>query len=249
MSSYEVENINPYTEGGCSKGQQVAEMFDHIAPAYDRMNRLMTFGLDRVWLRRTISAISKAEPRNVLDIATGTADVAIALARKLPDALITGIDISEGMVNIGKQKVSRAGLESRIRLETADALELPFEDNYFDAITVAYGVRNFEHLDRGYAEMSRVLRPGGQLFVLELTVPASPLTRPLYNVYTRLFIPTLGRIMSKDNRAYTYLPESIQAVPSRGSMVGLMKQAGFFQARYKSLFPGTVCIYSAIKPE
>ncbi len=243
----DVENIKPYNNKGCAKGDQVAMMFDNIAPAYDRMNRLMTFGLDRVWLRRTVSAAAKGTSNKILDIATGTADVAIALAHKMPEAHITGIDLSEGMVAIGRDKVAKSGLESRVKLCVGDALALPFADNSFDTVTVAYGVRNFENLDKGYAEMLRVLRPGGRLFVLELTVPASTLVRPFYNMYTRGIIPAMGRLLSKDSRAYSYLPESIRAVPSRRAMTAMMTRAGLTDAAYKSFFPGTVCLYTATK--
>ncbi len=243
----EVENILPYDTEGRAKGVEVAEMFDNIAPAYDRMNRLMTFGLDRVWLRRTIREVAKDSPKYVLDIATGTADVAIAMASKIPMTRITGIDLSEGMVAIGRRKVISAGLDARIKLDVADALALPFADAQFDAITVAYGVRNFEHLDQGYAEMLRVLRPGGRLYVLELTVPASPIVRPFYKLYTRHVVPRLGKLISKDSRAYAYLPESIRAVPTRSEMTELMSKVGFVNTRWHSLFPGTVCLYTATK--
>ena len=247
-SARDVENIKPYDRSGQSKHEEVADMFDNIAPAYDRMNRLMTFGLDRVWLRRTVKAVAASRPRHILDIATGTADVAIAMAEKMPDADICGVDLSEGMVAVGRRKVASRKLQDRISLRVADALALPFEDNSFDAITVAYGVRNFEHLDRGYAEMMRVLRPGGKLFVLELTVPASPIIRPMYGLYTRHIVPALGRLVAKDSRAYSYLPESIRAVPARENMSRLMEAAGLTETRWKSMFPGTVALYTAAKP-
>lgn len=243
----DVEHIKPYSDGDGSKGKEIADMFDNIAPAYDRMNRLMTFGLDRVWLRRTVSTVAAAGPRHILDIATGTADVAIAMARRMPGASICGIDLSEGMIAIGRKKVEDHQLGGRITLQVADALKLPFPDNSFDAITVAYGVRNFEHLDRGYAEMLRVLRPGGKIFVLELTVPASPVIRPFYSLYTRCIIPGMGRVLAKDSRAYSYLLESIRAVPARDGMTALLDNAGFADVRWKSMFPGTVALYTATK--
>lgn len=248
MTKSKVENIKPYATDGRSKGEEVADMFDNIAPAYDRMNRLMTFGLDRVWLKSFVSGIAAQAPAEILDIATGTADVAISMARRLPEARITGVDLSEGMVAIGRKKVAEKQLDSRIVLQVADALALPFDDASFDSVTVAYGVRNFEHLDRGYAEMLRVLRHGGKLHVLELSVPRSPIMRPFYGLYTRTIVPALGRMMSKDSRAYSYLPESIRAVPARDDMTALMAQAGFTDTRWRSMFPGTVVIYTATKP-
>jgi demethylmenaquinone methyltransferase/2-methoxy-6-polyprenyl-1,4-benzoquinol methylase len=244
--SNKVEEINPY-QSSDAKHQQVRRMFDSIAKKYDLMNRMMTMGIDKLWRRRAVKLVAKTRPKTILDIATGTADLAIALARKAHEAQITGVDLSEGMIEIGRQKVEHARLGDRINLKAADALALPFEDNSFDIITVAYGVRNFEHLDKGYAEMHRVLAPGGMLCVLELTTPKSKFVRPFYNFYTRVIIPAVGRMVSKDDRAYTYLPESIAAVPAREEMTRLMTNARFTHARYKSMTFGTCTLYTAIK--
>ncbi len=244
--SEKVENITPY-ETSSAKHEQVRSMFNTIAPKYDLMNRLMTFGIDKRWRSITVKTLKKAGVQNVLDIATGTGDLAIKLAKEIDGSHITGIDLSEGMIRVGKTKVEQAGLSSRITLATADALQMPFADNSFDAITVAYGVRNFEHLDKGYAEMLRVLRPGGMLCVLELTPPSSPIVKPFYAAYTRGIIPVVGRLLSNDKRAYTYLPESIAAVPARQDMLNLMSKAGFSDTTYRSFTFGVCTLYTALK--
>ena len=246
--SEEVENINPYGTAD-AKHAQVRVMFDSIAPAYDVMNRMMTFGVDRRWRRKAVAEVARTSPRKVLDIATGTGDLAMALARALPAAEITGVDLSEGMLEVGRVKVERAGMGGRVSFSVADALGLPFGDNSFDAVTVAYGVRNFEHLDRGYAEMLRVLRPGGMLCVLELSVPSAALVKPFYAAYTRGIIPLAGRMVSRDARAYSYLPRSIRAVPARDAMTALMSAAGFTGCRWRSLTMGVCTMYIALKPD
>ena len=224
------ETIKPY-DNSRPKTEQVEEMFDSIAPAYDFMNRAMTFGIDKLWRRRAVKLVAATSPRRILDVATGTGDLAIRLARAIPSSHITGIDLSEEMLRIGRRKTDQAGLTPRIELTKADCLALPFPDASFDAVTVAYGVRNFEHLDQGYAEMARVLRPRGILCVIELAVPTNPVVRPLYNLYTRRIIPTLGRLVSSDTRAYTYLPESIAAMPQGERMLDMMRHAGLTSPR------------------
>ena len=240
------ENIKPY-DGERPKTEQVEQMFDSIAPAYDFMNRAMTFGIDKLWRAKAVNMIRRLKPLSILDVATGTGDLAIKLARTIPGAKITGIDLSEGMLEIGRRKVADAGLADRINMSKADCLSLPMPDNSFDCVTVAYGVRNFEHLDRGYSEMARVLRPGGMLCVIELSVPEGKLVRPLYNLYTRHIIPAVGRLISNDTRAYTYLPESIAAMPQGEKMLRLMTDAGLSTATLRRLTFGTCTIYTARK--
>lgn len=242
----DVEHITPYG-GEAPKERQVERMFDSIAPAYDFMNRAMTLGIDRLWRAKAVGLVRAAAPRRILDVATGTADVAIELARKLPEATVTGIDLSEGMIDIGREKVGRARLAQRVELQVADCLALPFGDATFDCVTVAYGVRNFADLEAGYREMHRVLRPGGMLCVIELSTPANPLVKPLYGFYTRAIIPAVGRMISKDTRAYTYLPQSIAAVPQRDDMCALMARAGFRSASFRPLTFGVCTIYTAAK--
>ncbi|MDE6090608.1 MAG: bifunctional demethylmenaquinone methyltransferase/2-methoxy-6-polyprenyl-1,4-benzoquinol methylase UbiE [Duncaniella sp.] len=244
----QVEKITPYTDDSRHKSEQVREMFDAIAPAYDFMNRAMTFGIDRLWRRKAVRLMRDIPHAEVLDIATGTGDLAILMAERLGGSHITGVDLSEGMVEIGCRKVADRGLSDRVTLTTGDCLCLPFADNSFDCITCAYGVRNFEDLAAGYREMQRVLRPGGLLVVLELSTPPSALVRPFYDIYTRYLIPTVGRMVSKDTRAYSYLPESIAAVPQRENMCEVMRGAGLTGCSYIPLTFGTCTIYTATKP-
>ena len=244
-----VENIMPYGEKGDvrHKGEQVRDMFDNIAPTYDLMNRMMTLGIDRLWRRRCVRIVRQLDPSSVLDLATGTGDLAIALAKAVPAARITGGDLSEGMLSQACKKAEAEGAQDRIVFQTADALDLPFPDNSFDAITIAFGVRNFEHLERGYAEMLRILRPRGTLLVLELTPPSSPIVKPFYRFYTRGIIPIVGKLVSKDSSAYAYLPESIAAVPARKAMTDIMLRVGFTNTKWKNLTAGVATIYTATK--
>ena len=241
----EVEHINPYHDDSRSKGEQVQQMFDNIAPAYDFMNRAMTFGLDRAWLKALLREAAKGEPVDVLDLATGTGDVALALRRRLPGANICGLDLSEGMLEIARRKNERAN--AGITFIQGDCLATGLPDSSADLITIAYGVRNFQDLQAGYREMARVLRPGGKLCVLELAQPANPVLKAGYRAYTSTLIPLAGRLMSKDSRAYSYQPESVAAVPQRAAMTAQMEQAGLAEARFKALIPGVCVLYTATK--
>lgn len=240
----EVEKITPYG-GDAPKEQQVEQMFDSIAPAYDFMNRAMTLGIDRLWRAKAVGMLRADCPKRILDVATGTGDLAIALAEKMPQAAVVGVDLSSGMIKVGSEKIARKGLTDRVKLQVADCLSLPFAAGDFDCITVAYGVRNFSDLLAGYKEMRRVLRSGGKLCVIELSTPKNRLVKPLYNFYTKHIIPLVGRMVSKDTRAYSYLPESIAAVPQREEMCALMLEAGFGEASYRSLTFGVCTIYLA----
>lgn len=222
-------------------------MFDNIAPAYDFMNRAMTFGIDKLWRRSAVKLIASETHDDILDIATGTGDLAILLARKLDPLTVIGVDLSEGMIEIGRKKVLAEGLDDIVTLGIGDCLQLPFPDASFDCITCAYGVRNFQNLLAGYREMHRVLRPGGMVVILELSTPRSAVVRPFYNLYTRHLIPTVGRLVSKDVRAYSYLPESIAAVPQGTEMTAIMTEAGFREAVHRPLTFGTCTIYTARK--
>lgn len=243
-----VEEITPYNSDSRHKADQVREMFDSIAPAYDFMNRAMTFGIDRIWRRKAVDLLRHEPHGEILDIATGTGDLAILMARCLNPCRVTGVDLSEGMVEIGLRKVAEQRLEQCVSLGIADCLALPFANGSFDSVTCAYGVRNFQDLGAGYREMLRVLRPGGRIVILELSTPASAFVRPFYRLYTRGIIPAVGRLVSKDVRAYSYLPESIAAVPQRERMCALMAEAGFTGARFIPMTFGTCCIYTATKP-
>ncbi|MBO4978564.1 MAG: bifunctional demethylmenaquinone methyltransferase/2-methoxy-6-polyprenyl-1,4-benzoquinol methylase UbiE [Muribaculaceae bacterium] len=240
-----VENINPY-DGNAPKDGQVERMFDSIAPAYDFMNRAMTFGLHRRWLHHLVAAASATESQRVLDIATGTGDVAIALAQAMSGASITGMDLSEGMLARARAKAADKGL--KIGFVRGDALATGLPSGTYDLITVAYGVRNYADLRRGMEEACRLLCAGGHLLVLELCEPSNPLMRAGYRLYSRTLIPFVGRLVSHDTSAYSYLPRSIAACPQRYAMTSLMEMAGFEKAVYRSLFPGVCALYSARKP-
>ncbi len=246
------ESIKPYSVDG-DKGEQVEQMFDSIAPAYDFMNTAMTFGLHRWWRSRALDAAAKAlvspVPGCILDIATGTGDVAFDLHRRFPDAEITGIDLSAGMLGVAKEKLSRMdeAAQRRISFVQGDSLALSLPDDSQDLVTVAYGVRNFEHLRQGYEEMYRVLHPGGTLCVIELSCPPSGIPLSLYKIYSRRLIPFVGRMVSGDSRAYSYLPESIAAAPQRGDMISIMENCGFTDCQWHSLTFGAVTYYIAHK--
>lgn len=241
------EEITPYdhTRG---KTEQVREMFDNIAPAYDRLNRAMSLGQDRRWRRRAVATVAAGRPARIIDIATGTGDFAISLARAIPGAAITGLDLSEGMIAIGRSKIAAAGLDGRVELVAGDCLNPPAGIGGADAVTVAFGVRNFADLAAGYRAMRDMLRPGGLLCVIELSTPVSALVRPFYNLYTRGVIPAMGRLVSRDRRAYSYLPESIAAVPRGDAMLELMRGAGFTDTAFRTLTFGVCTIYTGRRP-
>lgn len=246
------ENVKPYNATE-AKGKQVGEMFDSIAPAYDFMNTAMTGGLHRYWRNRALrmagSLLARRRPEKILDVACGTGDVAFRLHKIYPDARITGLDLSPGMLRIAEGKLAAMDADARERIDftEGDSLALPYPDDNFDLVTVAYGVRNFERLQDGYREMRRVLKPGGVLCVVELSEPASAPIKALYRLYSRHVIPFVGKLVSHDTRAYSYLPESIAACPQRADMTQLMKNVGFTSPEFKSLTFGVVTIYLAIK--
>ncbi len=249
MSKIKAENINPYNNNE-SKTEQVENMFDSIAPAYDFMNTAMTFGLHRHWRNIAIKNLKKLPHNSILDVATGTGDVAFKIFSSLQPEYVEGIDLSAGMLEIARKKLTAMDKHANnaIRFSQQDCLNLQFDNDTFDIVTVAYGVRNFEKLAQGYAEMLRVLKPGGTLCVIELSVPKNKFFRFCYNIYSRHIIPTIGKLVSGDSRAYSYLPESIAACPQRDDMTDLMQQAGFKHCSFKTLTFGTVCIYTAKKP-
>lgn len=241
----ECEKVKPDAACADDKASQVRRMFDHIAPAYDFMNRAMTLGIDRLWRRKAVAMVRRHGATGILDVATGTGDLALQMARTIDGARITGVDLSEGMIGIGREKVARAGFSRQITLMPADCLRLPFADGSFDAVTAAFGVRNFADLSAGLREMARVTRPGGMLCVLELSTPRGAITGPLYRFYTRTIVPALGRLVSRDANAYTYLPESIAAVPQGAEMCALLEASGWKSARHRPLTFGACTIYTA----
>lgn len=238
-----VEEIKPYKEDG-GKARQVEEMFDSIAPAYDFMNRAMTLGIDRWWRHVAVKIVGKTRPRRILDVATGTGDFAIALYNKIKPQQVVGIDLSQGMLDVARGKVEKRGLTNAIALQQGDCLELPFDDKEFDAVTVAFGVRNFEHLLQGYEQMHRVLSPGGMLCVIELSTPENRIIRWFYDIYTLHIIPWIGTLKSGDRSAYRYLPLSIAAVPQGNDMLNIMREAGFKDCKVKRMTFGTCSIYT-----
>lgn len=238
-----VENVKPYGENG-AKSKQVEVMFDSIAPAYDFMNRAMTLGIDRWWRHVAVKMVRRVNPRRILDVATGTGDFAIGLYKNITPDAVVGIDLSQGMLDVARKKIEKHGLNDAITVQQGDCLALPFEDSSFDAVTVAFGVRNFEHLLQGYQQMHRVLAPGGMLCVIELSTPRNRIVRWFYDLYTLHIIPWVGALKSHDRSAYRYLPESIAAVPQGHDMLAIMRQAGFNDCKVKRLTFGTCSIYT-----
>lgn len=248
----EAENVKPYSDED-SKGRQVSSMFDNIAHSYDLMNAAMTMGLHHLWLRTAINLVRRewngqGNPE-ILDVATGTGDVAFRLLERFPGSFVTGIDLSPGMLKVARHRAEGLHSEAhrRISFRVADCLALPFEEGTFDIVTVAYGVRNFEHLQEGLDEMSRVMRPGGVICIVELSEPTQAICRIPYRLYTRTVIPAVGRLVSHDPRAYSYLPQSIAACPQRNAMTALMEKAGFSGCRWRSLTFGAVTVYTGRK--
>ena len=246
MTNYPQESVKPYNEDE-KKSVQVERMFDNIAPAYDQLNHTLSWGIDKSWRKRAINWLKPFQPQRMMDVATGTGDFAIQACRVLNPKELIGTDISEGMMNVGRQKVKDAGLEGRISFAKEDCTALTFPDNRFDAITVAFGVRNFEDLDKGLREIHRVLDTNGKLVILELSEPDWFPMKQLYALYSKVVIPTLGKLLSKDRSAYTYLPQSIKAFPQGEVMKEIILKAGFSQANFKRLTLGICTLYTATK--
>lgn len=221
----------------------VAAMFNSIAPRYDVLNHLLSLGIDRFWRRRLVRRLAVAAPSRVLDVATGTADLAIALARRVPQTVVVGIDIACQMLRVGEQKVEQAGLSSRITLQQASVLELPFPSGHFDAAMVAFGARNFEHLEQGMAEMARTVRTGGRVLVLEFSMPQHWPIRPLYSFYFGRILPAVGGLVSGRRQAYDYLPSSVAQFPQGDEFMDMMRQAGLTQCSATPLTMGVATLY------
>lgn len=243
---YGQETIKPYKADG-DKGTQVEQMFDNIAHSYDKLNHRLSWNIDRGWRRKAIARLKPFSPQHILDIATGTGDFAILATRMLQPAHLTGSDISEGMMAIAKEKVRKAGLDSKISFQREDCMQLSFPDDTFDAVTVAYGIRNFPDLDKGLSEMCRVLKPGGHLCIAELSHPVSFPMRYLFSIYSHTILPAYGKLISKDKSAYRYLINTIDAFPQAEEMTGILKRAGFASVEFKRLTFGICTIYFATK--
>lgn len=242
MLKYMSMTVNPYSREG-SKKEQVSAMFDNIAGKYDFLNHFLSLGIDRVWRKRMVEKIKEEQPRKILDVATGTADSAIAIAKELTNAKVTGIDISPGMLAVGRTKIAEQSLIDRIELLDGDSENLQFEDATFDAVTVAFGVRNYENLRRGLEEMFRVLKPGGRIVVLEFSRPKVFPLAQLFNVYFKFILPLIGRLTSKDQRAYSYLYESVQAFPDGKDFEKELLAAGFKSTQCEALTFGICSLY------
>lgn len=242
--AYQQESITPYNKEE-RKGVQVERMFDHIAPKYDRLNHTLSLGIDRLWRNRAIDSLRPFAPREMLDIATGTGDFAILAARRLKPQSVVGADISEEMMEIARRKANQAELERVIRFQREDCMRLSFADQSFDAVTVAYGARNFESLDRGLQEMRRVLRPGGHLLLLELASPKSSPMKQLFWLYSHLMIPFLGWLFSRDVKAYKYLTDSVQVFPQGEEMEHIIRRAGYSRVEWKQFTFGICTMYLA----
>ena len=242
---YKQEEIKPYNDG--EKGKQVEQMFDNIASSYDTLNHRLSWNIDRGWRRKAVSQLVPYKPQSLLDIATGTGDFAILAAKMLKPARLVGADISEGMMAVGREKAEKEGLSGIISFAKEDCMNLSFADETFDAVTAAFGIRNFQDLDRGLAEMCRVMKKGGHLSIVELTTPVSFPMKQLFRIYSHTVLPFYGRMLSKDDSAYTYLTKTIEAFPQGERMVGILKQAGFSEASFKRLTFGICTMYFATK--
>ena len=241
-----MQEVKPYQEKEGSKKEQVADMFDNISPKYDFLNHVLSMGIDIRWRKNAVNILKRKKPATVLDVATGTADFAIQNIGS-GASQITGIDISNGMLEVGRKKIKAKGLDSVIQLRLADSEQLPFEDNSFDAITVGFGVRNFEDLEKGLGEMLRVLKPGGTCLILEFSKPQKFPIKQLYQFYFKYILPTIGKIISKDQSAYTYLPDSVDAFPFGERFTQILESVGYKSTKIIPQTFGIASIYQASK--
>ncbi len=239
--------IVPFKQSEAGKKAQIADMFDKIAFRYDFLNRFLSGGIDVTWRKKAIRELVEIEPKQILDVATGTADVAIMMQKYLQPEKITGIDISEGMLELGRKKIAKALLNGKIDLLQGDSETINFPDNSFDAVTVAFGVRNFENLRKGLSEMLRVLRPGGKLVVLEFSKPTTTGFKSLYKFYMNIIAPGMGKIISKNRDAYQYLNDSVQAFPQGQEFINILNEEGYVGTYFKKLTLGICTIYCGKK--
>jgi len=248
---YSQEEITPYTHRGEEKREQVEQMFNHISPTYDTLNHVLSLDIDRLWRKRLVAELRKTlpveSPVKILDVATGTADLAIMVAQAFPQARVLGVDISDGMMEIGRQKVARHGLTERISLAHADCTNLPQEDNSFDAVVSSFGLRNFQNLDKAYEEMRRVLIEEGHLVTIDLCAPTKFPMKQLFWVYKHGLMPLVGKCISHDAAAYAYLPASMEVVPQGEQMTAIIRKAGWADVTYQRLAFGMCILYNATK--
>jgi demethylmenaquinone methyltransferase/2-methoxy-6-polyprenyl-1,4-benzoquinol methylase len=240
------QNITPYKDSGLGKKEQVAQMFDTISGNYDGLNRVISFGIDVKWRKKVLKLVAAKNPHTILDIATGTGDLAILMATTNAKEII-GADISEGMMEVGRKKVTEKNLDGRVQLVYGDSEKLPFADNYFDAITVAFGIRNFETLEKGLADILRVLKPGGIFVILETSVPTKFPFKQGYKLHSKFVLPLIGRLFSKDREAYSYLSESASVFPYGEKLNNILRKIGFIEVKDMPQTFGVATIYSASK--
>lgn len=239
--------VTPYKDKSATKKEQVATMFNNISKTYDFLNHFMSLGIDIIWRKMAIRELKKDKPAHILDVATGTGDFAFESLKILAPQKITGVDISQGMLDIAREKIRKRGLQDKFEVKLGDSEKLLFGDNTFDAVTVAYGVRNFENLEKGLSDMYRVLKPGGKAVILEFSKPRVFPVKQLYNFYFHSILPAIGKVFSKDNSAYKYLPESVEAFPDGTSFTALMKKVGYRETKNRPLAFGICSIYTGIK--
>lgn len=242
----ESKKVKPYYKDDSSKKEEVAEMFNNISGRYDFLNHLLSLGIDKLWRKRAVKELKEINPKRILDIATGTGDFALSSLRLKPEEVV-GVDISQGMLDVGKAKMKKKGVADIVKMELGDSENLRFESDTFDGITVGFGVRNFENLEKGLADMLRVLRPGGKAIILEFSKPKKFPIKQTFGFYSKRIIPLLGSSISKDKRAYAYLPESVAAFPEGDDFLAILKKVGYTQVKGIPVSGGIATIYTGIK--
>ena len=238
--------VKPYNAEGASKKEEVAEMFNNISKRYDFLNHFLSLGIDKLWRKKAVKQLKELNPERMLDIATGTGDFAVALLKLDPKEII-GVDISSGMLEVGNDKMRKRGYSDKIKLVLGDSENLQFDDSYFDGVTVAFGVRNFENLEKGLGEMLRVIKPGGKAVILEFSKPKKFPIKQLFGFYSKRLIPFIGKMVSKDKRAYAYLPESVEAFPEGQAFTDIMSSVGYKNVHGIPVSGGIATIYVGIK--
>ena len=239
--------VKPYNSSDLSKKKQVEKMFDNISSNYDFLNHFLSFGIDHIWRRRTIRLMQSINPKVILDVATGTGDLAFAAEKKIDIDKIIGLDISNGMLEVGRKKIKNRDLENKLEFIQGDSENIPFQDNYFDAAMVSFGVRNFENLNLGLSEIKRVLKPKGAIYVLEFSKPKHFPIKQLFGLYSKYILPFLGSLISKDRSAYHYLPKSVAAFPEGDQFIAELDKVGFSNHSYQILTGGIATLYSSFK--
>ncbi len=241
------QTVKPYKDTDADKKQQVADMFDNISGTYDFLNHFMSLGIDIIWRKKAIRALQASKPQRLLDVATGTGDFALEAIKLLQPRKVIGVDISSGMLDIAREKINKKGLQDQFEVVLADSENLPFADGTFDAVTVAFGVRNFENLEKGLANIHRVLRPGGKAVILEFSKPKGFPVKQFYHFYFNHVTPRIGKVFSKDHRAYSYLPESVAQFPDGKQFTDILRRVGFYEAQSRPQTFGICTIYIATK--